>query len=168
MRNYTFYTFILSGLLVVAGLVCALALNTKITLTCVRGMDDKCVLSSVGKFSSTSREIKLSNISAAKVETHTAKFERSYRRSYSHRTTYVVALITKQGSIPLNEGTSYWNEDLLRTANQINAFLGNRGQSSLQVVQKNDDDGKLWGMILAMMGFVLGRFSLRSEDLDRP
>ena len=164
MRNYTFYTFILSGLLVVAGLVCALTLNTKITLTCVRGMNDKCVLSSVGKFSSTSQEIKLGDITSAKVETHTATFERSYRRSYSHRTTYVVALITKKGSIPLHEGTSYWNEDLLRTANQINAFLGNRGQSSLQVVQTNDDDGKLWGLILTMMGFVLGRFSLRSED----
>lgn len=164
MRNYTFYTFLLSGLLVVAGLVCALTLNTKITLTCVRGMDDKCVLSSAGKFSSTSREIKLSDITAAKVETHTWTVEHTYKRSYSRRTSYVVTLITKKGSIPLHEGSSHWDEDLLRTANQINAFLGTRRQSSLQVVLTDNDLGTGVGLLLAIFGFMLGRFSLRSED----
>lgn len=168
MRNYTFYTFLLSGLLVVAGLVCALTLNTKITLTCVRGMDDKCVLSSTGKFNSTSREIKLSDITSAKVETHTWTVERTYKRSYSRRTSYVVTLITKNGSIPLHEGSSHWDEDLLRTANQINAFLGNRRQSSVQVVLTDNDLGTGLGLLLAIFGFMLGRFSLRSEDLDRP
>ncbi|MBV9788074.1 MAG: hypothetical protein JOZ51_07875 [Chloroflexi bacterium] len=164
MRTYLIFTFFFGVLLIIAGIACFFTLDANVTLTCVRGSNigDTCTLASVGKFYSTSQEIKLSELTGATYGSHTSFISRLGRRRGP--TMYRVELQTRSGRIPLTEGTATWSEERRRMANQITSFAKGRSKSSLKIEDIDHGAGSMLGMILVVGGILVGRHSITSAD----
>lgn len=151
-------------MLVIIGFVFVFMLDANVTLTCVRGSNagDTCTLLSVGKFYSTSQEIKLSDVTGAIYVSHTDALGRLGRRS--GRTQYRVEIETRNGRIPLTAGASSWNEARRTKANQITSFVRCSSKSSLKIEDQDDGADSMVGMIMVVAGILVGRHSLSSSD----
>ncbi|HEY0605493.1 MAG TPA: hypothetical protein VGD58_21405 [Herpetosiphonaceae bacterium] len=165
MRIYSISGLFVGVMLFFAGLACAFLIESKVTLSCFRGSNigDKCVISSINKFRTSSQEIQLSDITGASFKSDTGFFSRLGRRS-SRSARYRLVLNTKSGSIPLT-GATRQNDDMVRAMNQINGFVKGRSRS-LKIDDLEGGLGATVGAILIVAGVVLGKFSIdrKSED----
>lgn len=147
--------FILAGLTITA-------LGKLTTLTCHRGLSpqSQCQLSRFGMLGIGSSQEQLNTLQGASVDRH-----------YSRKggTTYAVMLSTGLGIVQLN---SYYGGDRQpkeMIAAQINAFVDNPNQLSLQVQQDDRPWMLLFGGLPLVLGAVLGVAVCRITrcDLDK-
>lgn len=167
MRIYSISGLCVAVMLFLAGIACVLLIDSKVTLSCFRGSNigDKCVLSSINQFRSSSREIELSEITRAGFTSRAGYFSWLRLGGRSGRARYYLVLYTKSGTIPLT-GATRQNDDTVRAMNQINAFVKGRARS-LKVDDLSGGLGRTVGAVLIVSGIVLGKFSVdRKSDDD--
>jgi hypothetical protein len=163
MRIYSISGLFVGVMLFVAGIACVFLIDSKVTLSCFRGSNigDKCIISSINRFHTSSQEIKLSDITGASSQSERSYFSRLGR---SRRARYQLVLNTKNGTIPLT-GTGLSSDERMRLMNQINAFVKGNARS-LKIDGMDGGLGPTVGAILVVAGIVLGKFSIdrRSDD----
>lgn len=164
MRIYSISGLFVGVMLFIAGIACAFLIDSKVTLSCFRSSNigDKCVISSVNQFRSSSQEIKLSDITGAGFTSRTGYFSRLGRRN--GRARYYLVLYTKSGTIQLTDAAPQ-SDDRQRTMHQINTFVKGNARS-LKIDDLDGGLGPMVGAILIVAGIVLGKFSIdrKSED----
>ncbi len=117
--------WIFGSLFVIAGLFVMTVFGRASTLTCrrVEPTQGKCELAESGLLGSQSQEIPLTGLQGAKVETS----------SSSDGDTYRVALLTRDGNIPLTSIYSSGYEAKQASASRVDAFVSNPGEALLTV-----------------------------------
>ncbi len=146
--------------LILAGLI-IIALGKLTTLTCHRGLSpqSQCQLSRFGALGVGSSQQSLNNLQGANIDRH---------RSSKGRITHAVLLSTGLGTVQLTDYGGDWQQKEA-IASQINGFVDDSHQLSLQVQQDDRPWMLLFGGLLLGPGAFLGVAVCRVThcDLDK-
>jgi hypothetical protein len=161
LRDRAISLWLSAACLTLGGLV-AIAQGKLIILTCHRGLSPQnhCQLSKFGTLGIGSSQQLLNNLQGASIDTH-----------YSSKggATYAVVLSTGLGNVQLTNHYSSGHQEKEAIAAQVNAFVDNPKQLSLQVKQDDRLSMLLFGGLLLGAGavFVVALCRVTHCDLDR-